>query len=581
MQRFNSSFVSLIALCALSGCATEVEKPVFHSYFFDKATYENFYTVAEAGEHPLIQEQVYGAVVPHHFYVGPEFARFYDSLKNQKPSVVVVIGPNHFEAGKADIQTTDGSYDTPYGNLASDTDIVDELVEKGKVSKEEMAFTDEHSISAEVAFIKRTFPDAKLVPIILKVRVSRERAENLGKTLAEILPSDALVLASVDFSHYLSENVADFHDQTSLHALLNGDLDTIQKLEVDSPASLTALASYLQERGVQKILSQKHTNSASYGAKPELAETTSHFFLAFGKGKPMTQKAASVFFVGDTIVDRGVTKSESVLDAIAGKENRFFYGSTVQALNLEGPVTTHEEPQIIPNKISFRFDPTKTLSILKQMHIDTASFANNHTNDQGKIGRTDTEDFLKNAGIASATISQSCVVRPGIDSKIALCSFFDGGGFLNDEEAAIRIADAKKQADFVVVSVHWGDEYSPEPTDRQKQLAQVFIDAGANAVIGHGPHVIQQMEVFGSVPVFYSVGNFLFDETDPSRSSGLAVGLVFEPGQTLAYIYPLHTVGSHPKQYSFQETEGFFRAFDKGIEQYRLSLPGKYVIPKN
>ncbi len=559
MPKSLCSVAALSLLLAACGRGTPVAVPTFHSYFTDRETYEEYYRVAESGEHPSITERVSGAIVPHHMYVGPEFARFYDALREQHPPVIVIIGPNHFEAGKADVQTTRGSYVTPYGTVTGAAGVIDELLARGVTTEEERPFIEEHSISAEVAFIKKTFPNATLVPLILKARVSRKSAENLGHVLSEVLPSDALVLASVDFSHYLPEPVADFHDQTSRAALLNFDIDAVQSLEVDSPSSLTAFLTYLRDRKAQNLLYEKHTNSASYGAHPEFTETTSHFFLAFGDGRPQTSPAASVFFTGDTIIDRGVTDRmqklatpDAVLDGVAGKEDRFFYGSTINALNLEGPVTTRDVTAV-PGKIGFHFDPMKTAAILKRMHINIASLANNHSDDAGKDGRDDTENFLRGRNMEPVGISNSCITRPAISGTIAICAFFDGGGFLNVTEATRMITEAKKNTDFVVVSVHWGKEYSNVPSNRQRELAQAFVAAGADAVFGHGPHVKQSLENVEGSPVFFSLGNFLFDEASPERSSGLAGGVFFGPEGTHSYAFPLHTINAMPTPYSYAE----------------------------
>jgi AmmeMemoRadiSam system protein B len=576
----------LLTSCGASAPSAGNPAPLL-SYFTSRESYEEYERVAQAGEHPSITEQVVGAVVPHHLYVGPEFARFYDALAGQKPSVVVIIGPNHFEAGRADIQTTALPYETPYGTLPADARLVQRLTSRGLAFVEDASFIREHSISAEVAFVRKAFPDTKLVPLILRVRLSRQRAEQLGKALAEMLPPDALVLASVDFSHYLPELAADFHDQTSRAALLNGDLDALQTLEVDSPPSLTAFTAYLRARGALKPLLEKHTNSASYGGHPELEETTSHFFLAFGKGQAAPHPLASVFMVGDTIADRGVSdrmtqlgSPEAVLDGVAHQEDRFFYGSSVNMLNLEGPITQGPPAHLGAPKVSFGFELDRILPVLKRMHITVASLANNHIDDAGVRGRDDSESALKQAKIVPLGVSDPCTVRPGIGMRIAVCAYFDGGGFLDVAETAQSIAEAAGMADRVVVSVHWGREYGVEPTARQRELAHAFIDAGADAVLGHGPHVIQPLEVYGGAPVFYSLGNFLFDDADPLRSSGLGAGLAFGADTTFAYVFPLRTVRSDPVLLPYAERETFLKRFTQGNESYATALPGKFAIPR-
>ena len=120
----------------------------------------------------------------------------------------------------------------------------------------------------------------------------------LAVELDRILPDDALVLASVDFSHYVPEIVADFHDHTSLTTLLNFEFDDIYDLEVDSPASLSTITTFLKLRNAQSPLYLSHTNSASFSDHPEIEETTSHLYFAFGEGEPMEKMGMSVLMFG-------------------------------------------------------------------------------------------------------------------------------------------------------------------------------------------------------------------------------------------------------------------------------------------
>jgi AmmeMemoRadiSam system protein B len=558
-------------------------KQYHHSYFVDRETYDTYYQALTDAILPF-KETVLGGIVPHHLYVGPEFARFYSALRNQHPSVVVVIGPNHFDAGQGKILSTDESYETPFGILQTNTALLSELVKHSACAIERQPFDREHSISSEVAFIKKELPDTTLLPLILKQKVTQQEAQDLAKTLNEILPKDAIVLASVDFSHYLPELVADFHDQTSETAIKNFDINAVQNLEIDSPASITTLLTYLKMREEKRILYERHTNSASYGKHPELQETTSHFFIAFGKGEEKTEKAASVLFFGDTIFDRGVVShshnqnDSSIFSDIAGKEDRFFRGNTINAVNLEGPVVTYGKNPEKSDKILFQFDPNFAIPLLRKAKINITSIANNHIEDQGKQGLIETERYLTDFGIESVGGTYPCINKLALNGSAAICSFFDGGGLLDVTNAMAFIQQAKQQANHVVVSVHWGREYTSQITDRQHALADAFIKAGADAVIGHGPHIIQEMDIEHGVPVFYSIGNFLFDEEDEKRSSGLAVGLFFSPGKTTVYVFPLHTVASNPRLYSYIDSLSFFKDFLRGKKIGTSELPGKIII---
>jgi poly-gamma-glutamate synthesis protein (capsule biosynthesis protein) len=85
-----------------------------------------------------------------------------------------------------------------------------------------------------------------------------------------------------------------------------------------------------------------------------------------------------------------------------------------------------------------------------------------------------------------------------------------------DEQLILEdVRRAKRNADHVVVSFHWGDEYVQIPSDRQIRLAQLVAEAGASVVLGHHPHVLQPIEVYRGAVIFYSLGNFIFDQRKP------------------------------------------------------------------
>jgi poly-gamma-glutamate synthesis protein (capsule biosynthesis protein) len=99
----------------------------------------------------------------------------------------------------------------------------------------------------------------------------------------------------------------------------------------------------------------------------------------------------------------------------------------------------------------------------------------------------------------------------------------------NDPNLSKIIADAKAQVDILVVSFHFGVEYSPANT-RQKQLAHAAIDAGADIVVGGHPHVMQRVETYNGKPIFYSLGNFIFDQYfSPYTLEGMVAEVSIDP----------------------------------------------------
>lgn len=210
--------------------------------------------------------------------------------------------------------------------------------------------------------------------------------------------------------------------------------------------------------------------------------------------------------------------------------------------NLEGPITSRDSIAI-PKLASLRSDPFCIEQLVKA-RVSVVSFANNHGMDYGIDAFLDTLDLLRKNGIkfAGAGDNLSMARRPATVSikgmKIAFlayASFFDIGAqatdtkpglvpvrvdplfdspHLNKEDVEEMIRDiklAKKSADLVVVSHHWGVSMSETLTAYQKSLAHSTIDAGADLVLGSHPHILQGIEVYKGKCVFYSLGNFIFE----------------------------------------------------------------------
>ena len=93
--------------------------------------------------------------------------------------------------------------------------------------------------------------------------------------------------------------------------------------------------------------------------------------------------------------------------------------------------------------------------------------------------------------------------------------------------------------------MHWGEEYQLKSSPSQRQLARRMIAAGADIVVGHHPHVVQEIELIQGRPVFYSLGNFILDQQSrPETQEGLIVGLAVEPDRATCYLFPIqHHLG--------------------------------------
>ncbi|MCG8400050.1 MAG: CapA family protein [Firmicutes bacterium] len=198
--------------------------------------------------------------------------------------------------------------------------------------------------------------------------------------------------------------------------------------------------------------------------------------------------------------------------------------------NLEGPITDGRKIKI--TEMKFRADPGVE-QVLKDTGFNLLSLANNHTPDFGSRGLLDTMQYLDRAGIrhAGAGASESQAYAPAYmevkGMRLALLAFNDpavvpgsyragenrpGTAFLDPAKMRQAISKARKKADFVVVSIHAGTEYVAQPHRAQVRYARLAVDAGADLVLGHHPHVVQKVERYRGKYIIYSLGNFVFDQ---------------------------------------------------------------------
>lgn len=187
---------------------------------------------------------------------------------------------------------------------------------------------------------------------------------------------------------------------------------------------------------------------------------------------------------------------------------------------------------------TFRARP-EVIDVLKR-HVDVVSVANNHSGDYGREAFAEMLERLGAAGISyfggGLNLRQAhrplIVERKGI--RIALLGYDDffprsfeagpayaGVAWAEDEQVAYDIRQARQQADIVIPFMHWGQEHETRSNDRQRRLARLMIDAGADAVVGTHPHVVQDTDTYRGKPIFYSLGNFVFDGfSSPLNNTG-------------------------------------------------------------
>jgi len=239
---------------------------------------------------------------------------------------------------------------------------------------------------------------------------------------------------------------------------------------------------------------------------------------------------AAVLFAGDFCPINRTEKSalNGKPDVVFGDVLAELRNKDLSIVNLECPLTRTRTksplPKIVPN---LRADP-KVVECIKVACFDVVNLANNHIVDQGPSGLDETIRLLQSnrIGYVGAGSSVSVAQKPlkvncnGI--SMTFLAFAENEFNSADDkqpgswplEPAANISQIKRaetSSDVVIVLVHGGNEYNPVPSPRIVKTYRAFVDAGASAVIATHPHVPQGYEVLNGAPIFYSLGNFVFD----------------------------------------------------------------------
>jgi len=250
-------------------------------------------------------------------------------------------------------------------------------------------------------------------------------------------------------------------------------------------------------------------------------------------------------FVGDVAIV-GTLRDEVIghrYDPFAGLSG---FLADVAVANLEAVLTDRERPSQPLDDLTVPIlrSPPRTASLLRQAGVDVVSIANNHALDFGPRGLATTLEHVREAGLvpmgAGTTVDDARAlhvstvrgVRVGI---VAVASILNqhpaGDAYVARVRYAVeRVREARDDVDVLVVFVHWGREYEPRPEPAQRQLAHALIDAGADAIIGHHPHVLQTVERYRGKPIVYSLGNFTFGPQPAPRDVSAVAELVVTGG---------------------------------------------------
>lgn len=258
----------------------------------------------------------------------------------------------------------------------------------------------------------------------------------------------------------------------------------------------------------------------------------------------LASDSLSITFTGDILLDRGVrqfVEHRSVDKLFSPFVDSVFQSSDLVVANLECPATKIRQPAF--KQYIFRAEP-EWLQTLKAHGITHLNLANNHSVDQGRIGLADTKKNIQETGmipvgagdnmqeaaqpVLLASTPRNVYLLTSLQMPLENFSYLPDKTSVSHEDldslkTRVRQLKEKDPCCYIIVSLHWGGEHTLRPVPLQRQQAHQLIDAGVDALICHHTHTLQTIEQYQGKPIYYSIGNFIFDQKKPINSKACMV----------------------------------------------------------
>lgn len=299
------------------------------------------------------------------------------------------------------------------------------------------------------------------------------------------------------------------------------------------------------------------TTSASLSSSPKQSSSTTPAIPL----RTNFSKVALLHF-GDAMFDRGIRMMMNKgVDPFADlKRLSIVEDYDIRMLNLEGPIIETPRSRCQQKPYSFQF-ATSTASLLSTAGITLVTLGNNHSLDCFQTGLDSTVAILNETNIATAgypSLSLSAYrTHTKEGTRISVIGYDATLSVLKREEILKVVRKEVEENNIVIFSVHWGEEYEPMANDTQTTFAHQLIDLGVHAVIGSHPHVVQNFELYKGRPIFYSLGNFIFDQKGEKENRGFGVGIVFFNDHIETMLYPYTIITGTPTFLSMKDANAW------------------------
>jgi len=544
-------------------------------------THETFsHSIANPRQYD-IEGRIMAGVVPHHGVAAPLISGFFSQAAAQAYGydLVIILAPNH-SGELGDVVLSYKDWDIGQG-LFTHRDFIDSLIASKNIHTviSHRLLEEDHSASILIPYIYHYLPNTKVAPILLNRSLSFGNTVNLFEWLNDWINhwtqesgKNVLLVASIDFSHFLTIPEAMDKDRITATAILNRDYQFIHSLNyhyLDSAAAMIIFLMYLEALDITPQIID-HTDASEFLGFG-LDETTSYKVIVGIDQNPSENDpdygiSATAYEYSNYIRQVRLTFTGDLMlheaQATAGHFDHSF--SAVQSLLQSADLTIGNlETVLAGNHIGnggFRDFPLFAAPdefgyALKNAGFDILSTANNHSLDQGVDGLIRTLYFLEELGIDAVGTHRnqadrdSILIREVEGIRFAFLAYTYGTNglpipqgrdylinMLNESLIRADIARARELADFVIVLPHMGNEYELFVRQKFKDWAIMMLEAGADIVIAGPPHVVQPMGFVDIIEsgqvrrgfVAYCLGNFISSQRTLPREAGVMLNLYFE-----------------------------------------------------
>lgn len=227
---------------------------------------------------------IVGGIVPHHDVAGAMILRFYATLKvsGLSPKRVVLIAPDHYRAGRSAVTVCGADWEIASGTLRADADAVGAVVRSGAATRDDRIFVREHGVTTHLPLLQGAFPDATVLPVVVRTSASDMQLLVLRKTLTPFLRDGGLVILSMDLSHYKSPADAARDDARTLPVLARMDATSLHGLDIDTPRGAALFLAIVRDLGSPRGVVLDHSDSGLIRSRPD-EPCTSYATMLFSR----------------------------------------------------------------------------------------------------------------------------------------------------------------------------------------------------------------------------------------------------------------------------------------------------------